>query len=362
VALVLVFGIAFGVGLDEDFIVDFAVGLDEDFAAAFVDGLDEDFAAAFAVGFDEVFAMVFGADFTVDFAVGLDEDFAAALVVGFDVVFAAAFVVGLDEDFAAALVDGVDEDFAMVFGADFDVAFLFAFLMAPTSSCLVILDRPVTPSFLATFCRCSLLALASTPWAVLPERSVAPLSDGPFACFDSQWSPIFSNECLSAANAVMCARRPSPYSLTAESCALIHVFCAFFGERMMVDGSSLTAGMSIHLLQRWFVVMASLLVHRGPASLGLLVDLVAMHRFVDGADCPACDGDPVDAEQEPGQATEHEDDTDYVDVEAGEVELDGPGEDRTEHDEDDASGDGHQIYLLDTKELLSTCRKTNQSW
>ena len=46
----------------------------------------------------------------------------------------------------------------------------------------------------------------------------------------------WSRECLSAANAVRCARSPSPYSSTAWSWVLTYVSCAFFGERLIVLG------------------------------------------------------------------------------------------------------------------------------
>src|SRR3954454_3947700 len=122
--------------------------------------------------------------------------------------------------------------------------------MALTSSSFFIFERPSTPSFFATPIRCSLVALASTPPAVLPPlRALAPffsacLSEGPFLSFFSQWSPTFSKLCLRAENAVRCARSPSPYSFTAESWALLQVRCAFFGERSRVEGSSSFAGIS----------------------------------------------------------------------------------------------------------------------
>jgi hypothetical protein len=84
--------------------------------------------------------------------------------------------------------------------------------MALTSSSFVIRERPLTSSFFATSIRCVLDALASTPAAVgrdLREDGVerdAWASDGPFRLLGSQWSPTFSNECLSAANAVRWAR------------------------------------------------------------------------------------------------------------------------------------------------------------
>src|SRR6185369_222140 len=133
----------------------------------------------------------------------------------------------------------------------FAVFRLFAFLIALTSSSLVIRDRPLTSSRFARSIRCALDALASTPPAVDRDPRdagvdrAACLSDGPLRPLGSQWSPTFSNECFSAANAVRCARWPSPYSFTAESCALDQVSCAFFGERCRVDGSSLLAGMAL---------------------------------------------------------------------------------------------------------------------
>src|SRR5829696_1868256 len=130
------------------------------------------------------------------------------------------------------------------------VLFALAFWIASTSSDLLIRDRPEISSFFATSIRCSLLAFASTPPAVFafvsrPPAALASL--GPFFAFGSQWSPVFSNECFTAANAVRCARSPSPYSSTAESCVLAYVSCAFFGDRLSVLGMSLRAGM-INLL------------------------------------------------------------------------------------------------------------------
>src|SRR3954451_18155338 len=127
--------------------------------------------------------------------------------------------------------------------------------MALTSSSFFIFERPSTPSFFATPIRCSLVALASTPPAVLPPlRALAPffsacLSEGPFLSFFSQWSPTFSKPCLRAENAVRCARSPSPYSFTAASWAFIQVRCAFFGDRSSVEGSSSFAGIVDRLLR-----------------------------------------------------------------------------------------------------------------
>src|SRR4051812_20917317 len=90
--------------------------------------------------------------------------------------------------------------------------------------------------------RCSLGALASTPPLVFlfvfrPPAAWA--SDGPFLPFFSQWSPTFSKLCFTAAQATWLARRSSPYSLAAESCALAKVRWALAGERLSVPGSSL---------------------------------------------------------------------------------------------------------------------------
>ena len=68
-------------------------------------------------------------------------------------------------------------------------------------------------------------------------------SDGPGSSLATQRSPTFSNECFSDANAVRCARSPSPYVSTAASCVLDQVSCAFFGDRCSVPGSSSFAGM-----------------------------------------------------------------------------------------------------------------------
>src|SRR5690606_5379352 len=82
-----------------------------------------------------------------------------------------------------------------------------------------------------------------------PRRARAPLcaargSDGPFDSFSTQRSPDFLNECLRAEKAVRCARSPSPYDSTAESCAFAHVRCAFAGERFSVLGSFSRPGMA----------------------------------------------------------------------------------------------------------------------
>jgi hypothetical protein len=115
--------------------------------------------------------------------------------------------------------------------------------MAPTRSFFFILDRPVTPSFLASSSRWPLGALASTPPAVFrfvfrPPAACA--SEGPFfpPAFFSQWSPTFSKLCFTAAHATWFARFSSPYSPAAESCAFANVRWAFFGERLRVLGSS----------------------------------------------------------------------------------------------------------------------------
>src|SRR3954452_8953707 len=111
--------------------------------------------------------------------------------------------------------------------------------MASTSSFFFIFDRPVIDSRLATSSKCSLLALASTPPLVF--RSVfrppaAWASEGPFLPFFSQWSPTFSKLCLTAAQATWLARRSSPYSSAAESCALAKVLSALAGDRFSVLG------------------------------------------------------------------------------------------------------------------------------
>src|SRR6185437_17084111 len=128
-----------------------------------------------------------------------------------------------------------------------------ALAIASTSSSLLIRDRPRTSSRLATSIRCALDAFASTPPAVARDRRedgaerAACGSEGPLRSLGSQWSPTFSYECLSAENAVRCARSPSPYSSTAESCAFDQMDCACFGERLMVSGISFDAGMVVLL-------------------------------------------------------------------------------------------------------------------
>src|SRR4051794_6624392 len=98
-------------------------------------------------------------------------------------------------------------------------------------------------SFLASFSRWSLVALASTPplvvlFVVRPPTACA--SDGPFLPFSlrAHRSPTFSKLCFTAAHATWLARLSSPYSSAAESCALAYVRCAFAGERSSVLGSS----------------------------------------------------------------------------------------------------------------------------
>ena len=119
----------------------------------------------------------------------------------------------------------------------------FAFWIASTSSFFFISDRPETSSFLATFSRWSLVALASTPplvsrFVLRPPPACA--SEGPFLppALLSQWSPTFSKLCLTAAQATWLARRSSPYSSAAASCAFANVRWAFLGERRSVLGSS----------------------------------------------------------------------------------------------------------------------------
>lgn len=93
--------------------------------------------------------------------------------------------------------------------------------IASTSSSLVMVDRPSTSSRRATSSRCSLVAFASTPPAVSVVESSPPSSarssDGPGSSFGSQWSPIFSCVCLSAANATRRARSSEPYCSLAAS-------------------------------------------------------------------------------------------------------------------------------------------------
>src|SRR3954451_8290178 len=98
-------------------------------------------------------------------------------------------------------------------------------------------------SFLASFSRWSLVALASTPplvvlFVVRPPAACA--SDGPFLPFSlrAHRSPTFSKLCFTAAHATWLARLSSPYSSAAESWAFSNVRWAFFGERRSVLGSS----------------------------------------------------------------------------------------------------------------------------
>jgi hypothetical protein len=76
------------------------------------------------------------------------------------------------------------------------------FLIASTSSDLVIVERPGTSSRRATSSKCFLLALASTPSAdgpvLLGPPPSARLSEGPRFSLGSQWSPTFSKLCLTA--------------------------------------------------------------------------------------------------------------------------------------------------------------------
>jgi len=60
----------------------------------------------------------------------------------------------------------------------------------------------------------------------------------------TQRSPAFSKECFRAANAVRCARSPSPYSRTALSWVFIHVRWALDGDRLIVLGITSRAGMA----------------------------------------------------------------------------------------------------------------------
>src|SRR3954471_4277395 len=125
-----------------------------------------------------------------------------------------------------------------------DAVFLsLAFWIASTNCFFFMLDRPEMPSFFARPSRWSFVAFASTPPAVFlfvfrPPAAWA--SDGPFLppSFFSQWSPIFSKLCFTAAQATWLARFSSPYSPAAESWALANVRWAFFGERCRVLGSS----------------------------------------------------------------------------------------------------------------------------
>src|SRR5829696_9075008 len=101
-----------------------------------------------------------------------------------------------------------------------------AFGSASTSSVLVMLERPLMPSRVASSYRCFLEAFASTPPAVGRSVSTPPSacwSDGPRRSFGSQWSPTFSCVCFRALKATRCARSSSPYCSAAESCALAKV-------------------------------------------------------------------------------------------------------------------------------------------
>src|SRR3954453_9587727 len=129
---------------------------------------------------------------------------------------------------------------------DLRLAAALAFWIASTSSALVILDRPRTSRRPATSSRCFLLALASTPPAVGRSVSTPPAacsSLGPRCSFGSQWSPTFSNECLSDDIAVRCARSPSPYCSTALSSVSAYVSWACLEDRLMVLGRFSRAGM-----------------------------------------------------------------------------------------------------------------------
>src|SRR5690606_41771609 len=99
-----------------------------------------------------------------------------------------------------------------------------------------------------------------------------------------------------------------------------------------------------HLLERRLVVVTTLLVHGRPASLGLLVDLVPVDGLLHVADRPPRDLNAVKGEQQPSQSAEHDDDAEDIDIDPGEVEFDGPREDRAAHDEHDASGAGRLAY------------------
>src|SRR5581483_2335165 len=74
-------------------------------------------------------------------------------------------------------------------------------------------------------------------------RLAAWSSDGPLCSLGSQWSPTFSNECLSESYAVRWARSPSPYCSTALSWVLAHVRWALADDRLMVPGISFSVGM-----------------------------------------------------------------------------------------------------------------------
>src|SRR5215217_8602876 len=116
-----------------------------------------------------------------------------------------------------------------------------AFCSASTSSVLVMLERPLMPSRVASSYRCFLEAFASTPPAVGRSVSTPPSacsSEGPGRSLGSQRSPTFSCVCLSALKATRCARCSSPYCSAAESCALAKVLWALASDRCSVLGSS----------------------------------------------------------------------------------------------------------------------------
>src|SRR6201746_2757500 len=113
--------------------------------------------------------------------------------------------------------------------------------MASTSWSFFIVVRPEMASFLATSSRCDFEAFASTPPLVFLLVFRPPLacsSDGPFLPFFSQWSPIFSKLCFTAAQATRLARRSRPSAAAAEWCSLARVRWAFPGDRFSVPGSS----------------------------------------------------------------------------------------------------------------------------
>ena len=84
------------------------------------------------------------------------------------------------------------------------------------------------------------------PGALPSSRGAAPNVGrrGPFSFFGSQWSPTFSNEFLSTANAVRWACSPSPYCSSALPRTSEYIFWAFFGERLSVDGRETLPGMA----------------------------------------------------------------------------------------------------------------------
>src|SRR5215207_1658170 len=102
---------------------------------------------------------------------------------------------------------------------------LLCFRSASTNSSLPMFERPSMPALRASSYSAFFDLLALIPPAVWPpERAARPplaacLSDGPFSSLSSQWSPFFSATCLTAANAVRCARSSLSYS----SCALSSV-------------------------------------------------------------------------------------------------------------------------------------------